>query len=72
MLICLLGLGQEFLEFNTELLKKTLVLQDDIILFHLYDRIGRGLSKVLRLSLLLLLQINLRKLRKSIFGSNQL
>ena len=69
-LIGLLGLGQEFLEFHAELLKETLVLQDHIILLHLDDRIGRGLSEGLRLRLLLLLQLNLGKLRQSIFCSN--
>jgi hypothetical protein len=44
-LIGLLRLGQEFLEFYAELLKETLVLQDHIILLHLDDRIGRGLSE---------------------------
>ena len=70
MLIGLLRLGQEFLKFNAELLKETLVLQDHIILLHLDDRIGRGLSEGLLLRLLLLLQLYLGKLRQSIFCSN--
>lgn len=42
--ICLLGLREELLEFDTKLLEQGLVLDDHIVLLHLYDRVGVGLG----------------------------